>query len=280
MIKLLFNKNGEVVPELNIKNIRMFVEILEETSQHEEVRKTVSELKNFDEYFMIALENASLDITQDLSKKDFDTSAIIMHFYTFICNICYTSINIRDKISAKIEKIMERINKFIANFDFSSSTCTNVIECVISLIINLSCGKDFRQKLKKYENFINFLITDVISKISTTDNFEKYDELYEKSLSLLYNLTIQDDLNLHYIKLNLSKILIRYFNTNFKSFEDRIKERNTSLSVLRTISMINKLVKTDLIDFIQNSQFLKNVFDFLNLRIRNKNSEVLDETLK
>ena len=280
MIKLLFNKNGEVVPELNIKNIRMFVEILEETSQHEEVRKTVSELKNFDEYFMIALENASLDITQDLSKKDFDTSAIIMHFYTFICNICYTSINIRDKISAKIEKIMERINKFIANFDFSSSTCTYVLECVISLIINLSCGADFRQKLKKYENFINFLITDVISKISTTDNFEKYDELYEKSLSLLYNLTIQDDLNLHYIKLNLSKNLIRYFNTNFKSFEDRIKERKTSLSVLRTISMINKLVKTDLIDFIQNSQFLKNVFDFLNLRIRNKNSEVLDETLK
>ena len=134
LVKLLFNRDGNVIPEMNTKIIKTFVEILEEGTQHEEVRKSVADLRHFDEYFMAAMNNNSLDITQDLSKKDLEISAIIMHFYTFICNICFTSNDIRDQIASKFSFIMEKINKFIERFDFSSYICTNVFECVLSLI--------------------------------------------------------------------------------------------------------------------------------------------------
>ena len=265
---------------MNIKNVKIFVEVLEDGTQHEEVRKTIADLRKFDEYFMIAMNNPSLDITQDLSKKESEMSSIIMHFYTFICNICFTSADIRDKISAQFDFIMNKVNKFMSKFDFNSLVCTSVFECVLSLLINLSCNLEFREKLKKSEVFAKFLITDIINKISSTGKFEKYDELYEKSLSLLYNMTIKDDLNLYYIKLDLARVLIRYFNLNFKTLEERIVDKKKSLSVVRTVSMISKLSKADFMDFISNDEFLKNVFEMIDVKILRKNTEVLEESLK
>lgn len=53
---------------------------------------------------------------------------------------------------------------------------------------------------------------DIINKSATLNNFEVLSELYEKCLSLLYNLTHKDELNVFYVGLNLQKVLVKYFN--------------------------------------------------------------------
>jgi hypothetical protein len=142
IIKLLFNRDQNEVklPGLSMKYLLIFVEILEEGSMIEEIRKSISDIRFFEEYFLVALTSPLIDITKAITKTDKDRSIVIMHFFTFICNICYTSGLIRDNLAAKYDLLLDKFTKFTSNFQFSSILYTNVLESILAFIINLTCN--------------------------------------------------------------------------------------------------------------------------------------------
>jgi hypothetical protein len=110
------------------------------------------------------------------------------------------------------------------------------------------------------------LITTIISKILTPipdlfPNFQQYDDIYEKTLSLLFNLSTDTDLTTLFIECNLPEVF-----TKFVDYFSQNKYSNCSLeSINKTLMIVGKIGKENSKVFIQeNSLFfltLQKLFD-------------------
>jgi tetratricopeptide (TPR) repeat protein len=259
-----------------IKNI---VGILEDASQHEEVRKSLSEIKYISELFLTALNK--YDISQQEIINDSNCTIILMRFFTLICNIAYTSSGVRTKISSQHMMLLDKINSFSKIFDFGNYLHTNLIESLISFLINLSCEESFRNILKQEKEFLKFIINQNLRKIITfSSNFKKYDELYEKCMSLLYNMNYKDDLNKFYFEEKLEEIIITFLTKVYKGLD---MQNHSEISLLRTLMLTVKLVKSEPDKFIVQENkdiFYKTISYMTNLNTLKRNSKLIDNLIK
>jgi tetratricopeptide (TPR) repeat protein len=258
----------------NTKDIKNLVSILEDASHFEEVRKSISTIKYFKELFLAAL--TRYDITNKDIVSDMDSVMVLMHFFTFVCNICYSSPEIRSKIASNFIFIVEKITIFLSFFDFSLTSQVNLLESIASFLTNGCNDHEFRNSFinetKLMKEFIVILkrIVNVNSKA-----YKNYDDLYEKLVSILYNLSYQDNLNQFYNNEGVPEIL--------KDFLFKIYPFNLSndylLSLIRTLMLSAKISKIDIKHFL-NTGFYKKVVSLTNTKYLNLNSKIVDNSIK
>ena len=123
----------------------------------------MAEVRKFDELFLLSIEEF------DISKKEIidngDYVIILIHFFTFICNVCYSSDNLKKSLSQQFSKIIEKLYKFIEICDEFNMFHTNLFESIVSFLINISCELTFREKMKNETRFLKFLIHIIRNKI-------------------------------------------------------------------------------------------------------------------
>jgi len=321
-----FSKNFKLI------HFRTIVGILEDSSQVEIVRKTISQIKNFKKLFMASF--TKFDISQKENRENKDTILILMHFFTFICNICYSSPDIRKEIAEDFTIIFEKINSFSQEFKLDNILNKNLLETILSFLTNMSCENEFRVKLVKEESFLTFLINQLKSigllcsfteemvyiesnitnkkskskhkediKYAYFDNFKEYEDLFEKIICLLFNVSFKDELNLFYVEKGLNEPLIFFIQKIFGVFyneeskkyfldkkKDFFKEFN-KITLLRVLMILAKVTKnlpvhSDLQlsiiynSFSNNSSFYQTVFDVMNIDLYKTDTKIIDNNIK
>ena len=126
------------------KDVKTLLGILEDGSQVEEVRKTLSSAKKLDKLFLAALEK--FDVTKKDVINDPESVITLMRLFTFVCNIIYSSTTVRDKFVNLSSEIYNKVNIFTQHYDFSNSLNNNLLESILSFLINLSCDANFRER--------------------------------------------------------------------------------------------------------------------------------------
>lgn len=333
LVNILF-MSDENIQNFKLDHFKFIVGILEDSSHVEIVRKTISEMKNFEDLFLAAFNKFDISSKEILGNKD--TIIILMHFFTFICNICYSSPKIRQDICNNFSHIMNKIYQFTNEFKLDFILNKNLLETILSFLTNLSCDDQFRMQLSKEENFISFLITQLKSitllcrftedmekaelikndsinnngvskggvfKYAYFENFKVYEDFFEKTICLLYNLSYTDNLNYFYVEKNLPESLIYFivkilgpFNQeeNKKYFTQLKKDYSTEFNqitlirVLMILAKITKILpiynalKSDTIfnNFTENKQFYPIIFGLLIVDNYKKNVKIIDNSVK
>jgi len=329
LVNILF-LSDEFSQNFKLNHFKIIVGILEDSSQVEIVRKTLSEMQNFEKLFMASF--TKFDISKKENRENKDTIIILMHFFTFICNICYSSPAIRKQITQDFYIIIDKVNLFSKEFKLDNILNKNLLETILSFLTNLSCENDFRIKLVKEEAFIIFLInqlksvcmlcsfTEEMVNIETLltikkkkknkkdcfayfDNFKEFEDLFEKIICLLFNLSFKDELNLFYIKNGIHEPLIffidkiygvfqktenkNYFRESKKSFYSEFNQV-TLLRVLMIIGKITKILPSlkneEFYDyfysFVNDSVFYNTIFDMINMDNYKSNQKIIDYLIK
>ncbi len=330
LVNILF-LSDEFSQNFNLNHFKIIVGILEDSSHVEIVRKTLSQMKNFEKLFIASFMKFDISLKETTENKD--AILILMHFFTFICNICYGSPDTRKQISEDFLIIFEKINLFIKEFKLDNILNKNLLETILSFLTNMSCENDFRIKLGKEEAFLTFLINQLKSigllckfteemicyenkankkskgnkeedsRYAYFDNFREFEDLFEKIICLLFNVSFKDELNLFYIEKGLHEPLIyfiesiygvfykeenlKYFKSNKKDFFTEFKQ----ITLLRVLMIINKVSKilngyTDIQSslifnsFFHNKNFYLTIFDMIKLDNYKKNTKITDNLIK
>lgn len=330
LVNILF-LSDEFSQNFKLSHFKNIVGILEDSSQVEIVRKTLSHMKNFEKLFIASF--TKFDISSKETTENKDTIIILMHFFTFICNICYSSPDIRKQIAQDFSIIIEKINLFTKDFKLDNILNKNLLETILSFLTNMSCENEFRMKLVKEEAFLEFLINQLKSisllcnftegminfenninykkskinkedsKFAYFDNFKEYEDLFEKIICILFNVSFRDELNLFYMQKGLHEPLIhfiekifgvfskeenkKFFMNNKKDFFSEFNE----ITLLRALMIINKVTKniTGYTDtqssmifnsFLQSNYFYLIIFDMINIDNYKKNPKILDNIIK
>ena len=293
LIRMLFNQS-ETEKKYDYKYIKLIVSILEDSSHLEEVRKSLHDIKEIDKLFKEAF--SRFDISDKSLMSNEQVVVIIMHLFTFIGNLCYSGQDIRQKISTQFSMIIERVYKFLEFFEVDNIIHRNILETVLSFLINLSCDDKFRENLGKETKLIRYLITrvmkGVIEKFSSQNQkiFVQYDDIYEKICCLIYNLTFTNNNNIsnttltyqekyvsieYYIELGIIEIIKNYlekiFNTNF--------DFTSEASVLRTLMLTSKLTKSTSGELF-GSKFYNLIISVTNKNFLKRDSKFVDNTIK
>jgi hypothetical protein len=262
LINILF-MSDEFSKNFSFLHFKIIIEILENSSQLEEIRKTLTNMKNFKDLFLVSFLKFDISIKENIDNKD--RVLILMNFFTFICNMCYSSVEIRTDIAENFSKIFEKINLFMKMFKLDSILNKNLLETILSFLGNMSCDTNFRNSLGKEDKFILFLL-EQMKKITALGNFteeyekienyknknkknnnnnnnnnndfniityyeniKEYEHLIEKIICVLYNISFKDDLNLFFIENELHESLIYFINKVYKIFYEE-KNKNYFLS--------------------------------------------------
>lgn len=329
LVNILF-LSDEFSQNFELTHFRTIVGILEDSSQVEIVRKTLSQMKNFEKLFIASF--TKFDISKKETTDDKDLIIILMHFFTFICNICYSSNDIRKEIAQDFSLIMEKVNSFAKVFKLDNILNKNLLETVLSFLTNMSCENEFRIKLIKEESFLTFLINQLKSisllcsftqemvsiesninnkksknkdeaRFAYFENFKEYEDLFEKIICLLFNVSFKDELNYFYVEKGINDPLIFFMEKIFGVFyteenkkyflnnkKDYFKEFN-QLTLLRVLMIIGKVTKNSSIytdiqlstiynSFIKNVTFYQIIFETMNLDFYKINSKIIDNNIK
>ena len=329
LVNILF-LSDEFSRNFSLVHFKKIVGILEDSSQVEIVRKTLSQMKNFEKLFMASFNK--FDISKKETTENKDVIIILMHFFTFICNICYSSPDIRKQIAQDFSKIMEKLNLFSKEFKLDNLLNKNLLETILSFLTNMCCENEFRIQLIKEESFLTFLIDQLKSirllcsfteemvniessinnkksknkdeiKFAYFDNFKEYEDLFEKIICLLFNVSFKDELNLFFIDKGLNEPLIFfiekifgvfYKEENRKYFKDSkidfFKEFN-QITFLRVVMITGKVTKnlpvySDLQlsnifnSLLKSSAFYQTIFDIMNIELYKINTKLIDNNIK
>lgn len=331
LVNILF-LSDEFSQNFKLNNFKTIVAILEDSSQVEIVRKTLSQMKNFEKLFMASF--IKFDISRKETRENKDTIIILMHFFTFICNICYSSPDIRKQIARDFSTIIEKVNLFSKEFKLDNILNKNLLETTLSFLTNMSCENEFRIKLVKEESFLTFLINQLKSisllcsfteemvniesninnkknknkqkddaKFAYFDNFKEYEDLFEKIICLLFNVSFKDELNLFYVEKGLNEPLIFFIEKIFGVFykeenkkylneikKDFFKEFN-QITLLRVLMILGKVTKNLAVysdfqlsiifnSFLKNSALYQNIFNVINIDLYKINSKIIDNNIK
>jgi hypothetical protein len=239
------------------------------------VRKSLVEIKKFEDLFLISIQKF------DISKKEVIDNGeyvmILIHFFTFICNVCYSSDNLKKSLGQQFSSIMDKLYKFIEIFDETNIFHTNLFESIISFLINITCEISFREKMINEKNFLKFIIRLIKNKIYDTC---KVKDSLERGLSLLINLSFKDDLNSFYIEEELCLFLAENIKQNDTSINDLNKNEDKITFLIRVLMMISKLTKNEFFYFIKDKAFLKKMISLSNNQYYNKNTIIHDNVIR
>jgi len=235
----------------------------------------MAEVRKFDELFLLSIEEF------DISKKEIidngDYVIILIHFFTFICNVCYSSDNLKKSLSQQFSKIIEKLYKFIEICDEFNMFHTNLFESIVSFLINISCELTFREKMKNETRFLKFLIHIIRNKIYDGC---KIKDLLERGVSLLINLGFKDDLNQFFLDEGMAKFLINNIKFNELSIESLNNKEDKEVFLLRILMMITKLTKVEVYTFLNDKQFLEKLVVFSNTEFYLKNTIIHDNIIR
>ena len=198
----------------------------------------------------------------ELSKvQDVETANLLTKIYTFICNICYSTTDIRSKIANGVsESFFKQLNEFIDKYNIEKEYHKNLLSSVLSFIINMANDVPFRKKVSSEKVFLKFLSGNLFVNLINNELLEKeeIDDFYEKTCSLFYNVSFipGDEINVikYYLDIHIEAFLF-YFIIHKYKFKT-VGNENMNLYLQRSLMLLLRIVKFNLDIFTKESKNL------------------------
>ena len=262
LIEFLFKtesqENGEKKPEkklaINLKQADIILSLLEKATLDDSCRKRITDMDHIDLMAKIVLSKYELSKVQDV-----ETANLLSKIYTFICNICYSTTDIRSKIAKGVsDSFFKQLNQFIEKYNIEKEHHKNLLGAVLSFIINMANDIPFRKQVSQEKKFLKFLSENLLVSLISNELLikDEIDDFYEKTCSLFYNVSfIQgDEINIikYYLEIHIETFLF-YFIVHKYKFKT-IGNENMNLFLQRSLMLLLRIVKFNLDIFNKDSK--------------------------
>ena len=288
LIDFLFKTESSKEKKLaiNLSQADMILTLLEKATLDDACRKTITSIEHIDLMAGIVLQKYELNLVQDIQ-----TANLLSKIYTFICNICYSSNDIRSKIAKGVsDYFFTQLNLFIEKYNIEIEYHRNLLGSVLSFIINMANDIPFRKRVYNEKKFLKFLSEHLLVNLINNELFmkEEIDEFYEKTCSLFYNVSFipGDEINVikYYLEIHIETFLI-YFIVHKYIFHVTNNE-NMNLYLQRSLMLLSRLVKFNLDIFSNESKIpekddlLNKLLEFLDIKYLDNCSYITDLVIK
>ena len=288
LIDFLFKTESSKEKKLaiNLSQADMILTLLEKATLDDACRKTITSIEHIDLMAGIVLQKYELNLVQDIQ-----TANLLSKIYTFICNICYSSNDIRSKIAKGVsDYFFNQLNLFIEKYNIEIEYHRNLLGSVLSFIINMANDIPFRKRVYNEKKFLKFLSEHLLVNLINNELFmkEEIDEFYEKTCSLFYNVSFipGDEINVikYYLEIHIETFLI-YFIVHKYIFHVTNNE-NMNLYLQRSLMLLSRLVKFNLDIFSNESKIpekddlLNKLLEFLDIKYLDNCSYITDLVIK
>ena len=258
LIEFLFNTESDSQKKLaiNLKQADMILSLLEKATLNDSCRKKITSISQLDLMAKLVLSKYELS-----EVKDVNTANLLSKIYTFICNICYSSNEIRSKISKVVsENFFIQLNKFIEKYNLELEYHKNLLGSILSFITNLSNNVDFRKSVYEQKDFLKFISGNLFVSLLDIEIFDKNNmeiyELYEKTCSLFYNVSFipgkELDIIKYYEEIHIETFLF-YFIIHKYKFKT-VSNEDMNMYLQRSLMLLLRIVKYNLDIFSKESK--------------------------
>ena len=258
LIEFLFNTESDSQKKLaiNLKQADMILSLLEKATLNDSCRKKITSISQLDLMAKLVLSKYELS-----EVKDVNTANLLSKIYTFICNICYSSNEIRSKISKVVsENFFIQLNKFIEKYNLELEYHKNLLGSILSFITNLSNNVDFRKSVYEQKDFLKFISGNLFVSLLDIEIFDKNNmdiyELYEKTCSLFYNVSFipgkEIDIIKYYEEIHIETFLF-YFIIHKYKFKT-VSNEDMNMYLQRSLMLLLRIVKYNLDIFSKESK--------------------------
>ena len=276
------NVNNHIAVSIDQANI--ILSILEGATLNESCRKKIIDISHLDQMCEIVLNKYELQKISDVK-----TANLLSKVYTFICNICYSSDEIRKKVSIKVSEVfIKQLNEFIDKYNIELEHHKNLLSSVLSFITNLANDVTFRTNISKEKKFLKFLSDNLLVTMINNELLLKgkeIDEIYEKTCSLFYNLTFinGEEKNIidYYFEIHIEAFLFYFINHKFNKNKEYL-----FLYLLRTIMLLFRIVKYNQKIFDSESPIpekelvIDNLIEIMNPKYIETHPDIIDYNIK
>ena len=286
LFKTESDKSKEKKLAINLTQADMILTLLEKATLDDACRKKITSIDHIDLMAGIVLQKYKLN-----QVKDIQTANLLSKIYTFICNICYSSNDIRSKIAKGVsDYFFEQLNQFIEKYNIEIEYHRNLLGSVLSFIINMANDIPFRKRVYSEKKFLKFLSEHLLVNLINNELFmkEEIDEFYEKTCSLFYNVSFipGDEINVikYYLEIHIETFLI-YFIVHKYTFKT-INNENMNLYLQRSLMLLSRLVKFNLDIFSKESkipekdELLNKLLDLMDIKYLDNCSFITDLVIK
>ena len=276
------NVNKQIGVSIDQANI--ILSILEGATLNDSCRKKIIDISHLDQMCEIVLNKYELQKISDVK-----TANLLSKVYTFICNICYSSDEIRKKVSIKVSEIfIKQLNEFIDKYNIELEHHKNLLSSVLSFITNLANDVTFRTNISKEKKFLKFLSDNLLVTMINNELLLKgkdIDEIYEKTYSLFYNLTFinGEEKNIvdYYFEIHIEAFLFYFINHKFNKNKEYL-----FTYLLRTIMLLFRIVKYNQKIFDSESPIpekelvIDNLIEIMNPKYIESHPDIIDYNIK
>ena len=271
---------------INIDQANTILSILESATLNDSARKKICEINNLDIMCEIVLNKYDL-----VKINDINNANLLSKIYTFICNVCYSSNDIREKIANKISDLfLKQLNLFIDKYNIELDYHRNLLSSILSFIINLANDLNFRKKICEEKKFLKFLSENLLvnlinNELLFNNNQNDIDELYEKTCSLFYNISfIQNEENKiieFYYLIHIEAFVFHFINHIFnENKEKHLLYLTRSLMLLFRIVKYNKKLFDSKSEVPEKEKTVNNLIKFMDKKYCGIEDALLDYNIK
>ena len=263
LIEFLFKTESQNSPEekkpekklaINLAQADIILTLLEKATLDDSCRKKITDIEHIDLMAKIVLSKYELSQVEDIK-----TANLLSKIYTFICNICYSTTDIRSKIAKGIsDSFFKQLNKFIEKYNIEKEYHRNLLGAVLSFIINMANDLHFRKKVSEEKKFLKFLSENLLVNLINNELFikEEIDDLYEKTCSLFYNVSFipGEEINIikYYLEIHIESFLFYYIIYKYKF--KTVGNEDKNLFLQRSLMLLLRIVKFNLEIFSKESK--------------------------
>ena len=250
-------KKSEKKLAINLTQADLILTLLEKATLDDSCRKKITDIDHLDLMAKIVLSKYELTQVQDVA-----TANLLSKIYTFICNICYSSNDIRSKIAKGVsESFFKQLNQFIEKYNIEKEYHKNLLGAVLSFITNMANDIPFRKRVSQEKKFLKFLSEHLLVNLINNELFvkEEIDDFYEKTCSLFYNVSFipGDEINIikYYLEIHIETFLL-YFIVHKYKFKT-VGNENMNLFLQRSLMLLLRIVKFNLDIFSNENKILE-----------------------
>ena len=254
LFKTESDKNADKKLAINLSQADMILTLLEKATLDDSCRKKITDIDHIDLMAKIVLDKYELAKVQDIT-----TANLLSKIYTFICNICYSSNDIRSKIAKGVsDSFFKQLELFIEKYNIEIEYHRNLLGSVLSFIINMANDIPFRKRVNEEKKFLKFLSEHLLINLINNELFlkEEIDEFYEKTCSFFYNVSFipgkEIEVIKYYLDIHIETFLI-YFIIHKYKFKT-INNENMNLYLQRSLMLLLRIVKFNLDIFSKESK--------------------------
>ena len=286
LFKTESDKSKDKKLAINLTQADMILTLLEKATLDDACRKKITSIDHIDLMAGIVLQKYELNQVSDIK-----TANLLSKIYTFICNICYSSNDIRSKIAKGIsDYFFNQLNLFIDKYNIEIEYHRNLLGSVLSFIINMANDIPFRKRVYSEKKFLKFLSEHLLVNLINNELFmkEEIDEFYEKTCSLFYNVSFipGEEINLikYYLDIHIETFLI-YFIVHKYAYKT-INNENMNLYLQRSLMLLLRLVKFNLDIFSKDSKIpekddlLNKLLEFMEIKYLDNCPVIVDYVIK